>query len=53
MFTFWQEADALAVSEGFSALRVIGATEWVIGGAAGLERWIEYGKQIDSHALGK
>jgi PAS domain S-box-containing protein len=42
MFRFWAEATAAAVSQGFSALRVTGETEWVSRGAAGLERWMEY-----------
>jgi chemotaxis family two-component system sensor kinase Cph1 len=40
MYTFWKEATQLALSEGFSALRATGETEWVR-------------KQIDSHALRK
>ena len=42
VFTFWKEAEQLAVSEGFSALRVTGETEWVLRGGRGLERWMEY-----------
>ena len=42
MFTFWTNATAEALHQGFSALRVTGETEWVLRGAPGLERWIEY-----------
>jgi two-component system NarL family sensor kinase len=42
MFTFWGHATVEAMSQGFSALRVTGETEWVIRGAPGLERWMEY-----------
>jgi signal transduction histidine kinase len=42
MFTFWSAATAEAMSQGFSALRVTGETEWVLRGAPGLERWMEY-----------
>ena len=42
MFTFWKEATQLAMSEGFSALRATGETEWVLRGGRGLERWMEY-----------
>jgi len=38
MFTFWKEATESAMSEGFSALRAAGETEWVVRGARGLER---------------
>ena len=38
MFTFWKEATDSAMSEGFSALRVTGETEWVVRGGHGLER---------------
>ena len=34
MFTFWKEATQLAISEGFSALRATGETEWVLRGGA-------------------
>ena len=30
MFSFWKEATERAISEGFSALRVIDETEWVL-----------------------
>lgn len=42
MFTFWNDATQLALSEGFSALRATGETEWVLRGGRGLERWMEY-----------
>jgi signal transduction histidine kinase len=50
MFTFWKEATDLAMSEGFSALRVTGETEWVVRGGRGLERWMEYESRL-THAL--
>jgi signal transduction histidine kinase len=46
MSTFWKEATQLAISEGFSALRATGETEWVqkwvLREDGGLERWMEY-----------
>ena len=50
MFTFWKEATESAMSEGFSALRATGETEWVVRGARGLERWMEYESRLN-HAL--
>ena len=50
MFTFWQEATELAMSEGFSALRATGETEWVLRGGRGLERWMEYESRL-THTL--
>jgi signal transduction histidine kinase len=50
MFTFWKEATDSAMSEGFSALRVTGETEWVVRGGRGLERWMEYESKL-THAL--
>ncbi len=50
MFTFWQEATQLAISEGFSALRATGETEWVLRGGRGLERWMEYESRL-THTL--
>src|SRR5947207_2323247 len=38
MFTFWKKATQLAMSEGFSALRATGETEWVLRGGRGLAR---------------
>ena len=52
MFTFWKEATDSAMSEGFSALRVTGETEWVVRGGHGLERWMEYESRF-THALSK
>jgi signal transduction histidine kinase len=42
MFTFWADMAADAISQGFSAVRATGETEWVLGGAPGVERWMEY-----------
>ena len=42
MFRFWSEATAEAMRQGYTALRATGETEWVVRGAPGLERWIEY-----------
>jgi PAS domain-containing protein len=50
MFTFCQEATQLAMSEGFSALRATGETEWVVRSTLGLERWIEYESRL-THSL--
>jgi len=50
MFTFWKEAMQLAMSEGFSAVRAIGETEWVLRGGRGLERWMEYESRL-THTL--
>src|SRR5246127_143461 len=50
MFTFWKEATDSAISEGFPALRVTGETEWVVRGARGLERWVEYESRL-THAV--
>jgi PAS domain S-box-containing protein len=50
MFTFWANATAEAKSQGFSALRATGETEWVIRGAPGIERWIEYESRM-THEL--
>jgi signal transduction histidine kinase len=50
MFSFWREATDSAMSEGFSALRVTGETEWVVRGGRGLERWMEYESRL-THAL--
>jgi PAS domain S-box-containing protein len=50
MSTFWQEATQLAISEGFSALRATGETEWVqkwvLREDGGLERWMEYESRL-------
>jgi len=50
MFTFWAEASAEAKRQGFSALRATGETEWVLRGAPGLERWMEYESRL-THVL--
>ena len=50
MYTFWKEATQLALSEGFSALRATGETEWVLRGGRGLERWMEYESKL-THTL--
>jgi signal transduction histidine kinase len=50
MFSFWKEATQLAISEGFSALRATGETEWVLRGGRGLERWMEYESKL-THTL--
>jgi signal transduction histidine kinase len=50
MFTFWAEATAEAMSQGFPALRATGETEWVRRGARGLERWMEYESRM-THVL--
>ena len=52
MFTFWADATAEAMSQGFSALRVTGETEWVLRGAPGLERWMEYESRL-THMLAR
>ena len=50
MSTFWKEATQLAMSEGFSALRATGETEWVqkwvLRESGGLERWMEYESRL-------
>ena len=50
MFTFWENAAAEATHQGFSALRATGETEWVLRGAPGLERWMEYESRL-THML--
>jgi PAS domain S-box-containing protein len=42
IFTFWADATAEAMRQGYTALRATGETEWVFRGAPGLERWTEY-----------
>jgi len=44
------KALVLATHEGFSALRATGETEWVVRGARGLERWMEYESRLN-HSL--
>jgi signal transduction histidine kinase len=50
MFKFWKDATEFAMSEGFSALRATGETEWVLRGGYGLERWMEYECRL-AHAI--
>jgi PAS domain S-box-containing protein len=52
MFTFWADATAEAMQQGFSALRATGETEWVLRGAQGLERWMEYESRL-THMLAR
>jgi signal transduction histidine kinase len=52
MFTFWAEATAEAMSQGYTALRATGETEWVLRGAPGLERWVEYESRM-THVLAR
>jgi len=46
MPTFWREATAEALHQGFSALRATGETEFVLSGAPGLGRWMEYESRL-------
>jgi signal transduction histidine kinase len=46
MPTFWREATAEALNQGFSALRATGETEFLLSGAPGLGRWMEYESQL-------
>jgi DNA-binding NtrC family response regulator/PAS domain-containing protein len=50
VFSFWKEATALAISEGFSALRAIDEAGWVFTGSLGLDRWMEYESRL-THSL--
>ena len=50
MSTFWADASADAKSQGFSALRVTAYPEWVLRGAPGVERWLEYESHV-THTL--
>src|SRR5205809_1199913 len=50
VFAFWKKATQLAMSEGFSAVRATGETEWVLRGGRGLERWMEYESRL-THAV--
>ena len=50
MFTFWADATAEAMRQGYTALRATGETEWVLRGAPGLERWTEYESRL-THIL--
>jgi PAS domain S-box-containing protein len=46
MVTVWEDAIERAWREGFTALRTTGETEWVLRGAPGLERWMEYESRV-------
>ena len=46
MPAFWEDATAEAMHQGFSALRATGETEWVLCGAPGLDRWMEYESRL-------
>jgi signal transduction histidine kinase len=50
MTTFWKQATQLAISEGFSALRATGETEWVEKWVkredGGLKRWMEFESRL-------
>ena len=46
MPAFWLEATSKAMEQGFAALRATGETEWLICGASGLDRWMEYESQL-------
>ena len=50
MPTFWRQATAQALNQGFSALRATGETEWLLCGAPGLDRWMEY-ESLLTHVL--
>ena len=50
VFTFWADAMGQAISQGFSALRATGETEWVLHGAPGIDRWMEYESRM-THML--
>jgi signal transduction histidine kinase len=50
MPTFWSQAAAEATRQGFPALRATGETDWVLCGAPGLERWMEYESRL-THVL--
>ncbi len=46
MPTFWADATAAALREGFSALRATGETEWLHAHPPGQERWHEYESRL-------
>ncbi|HEV2379687.1 MAG TPA: MEDS domain-containing protein [Terriglobia bacterium] len=50
MWSFWSDAAAEAMSQGFSALRATGETEWVVRGAPGVEQWMQYESRV-THTL--
>jgi signal transduction histidine kinase len=50
MFTFWADAAAEAMRQGFPALRATAETEWVLRGVPSPERWVEYESRM-THIL--
>jgi PAS domain S-box-containing protein len=52
MLAYWENATADALRGGFSALRATGETDWVVAGAEGIERWIEYESRF-AHILAR
>ena len=46
MFDFWKNATGQAMTCGFTALRAIAETDWVLGKAPGVERWMEYENRL-------
>lgn len=42
MLAFWQHESAAAKSQGYSAIRGAGETDWVLSTAPVLERWLDY-----------
>ena len=46
MPAFWRETTANALRQGFSALRATGETEWLVCGARGVDRWMEYESRL-------
>src|SRR4029079_15928284 len=46
MMSFWREATSKAQGEGFSGLRATGETEWILHGAPGVDRWMEYESRL-------
>ena len=50
ILTFWKQATNEALSQGYSALRAAGDTEWVSRGGKGLDRWLEYESRVN-HTL--
>jgi len=49
---FWKDATTEARQQGFSALRATGETEWLVGGAAGVDRWVEYESRLTNVLAG-
>ncbi len=50
MFTFWADATADAMRQGYTALRATGETEWVLRGGPELDQWLEYENRV-THTL--